>query len=570
MQDILTFKHSKLYSLLLAFCGLIILAPTFGQLEAKRLAVVIGTNYKGNDAGIPPLDLCEADAALMVQSLKNYGRYDDATVLLGQMVTAAKIQQAMKDLAAKATADDTIFFYFSGHGTYQRDSAAPNGLRNYIVMFNRPHVSDKELSDWMKPIKGKITFVFDCCFSGGIVQKGRNPRGMGDIPMADNSPGTVIENGDRDFYFNDAVLIGSSDSNETSIEIRGSINHGVFTYYFAQGLNPALGDLNSDKSVSLYEAFTWSAKRVTDHAKKLNHKQTPQIKGNASGYIVAGQVTPVQPQKPTNTDPEKKPEVVTPQPEVSPQKPPVNPVQPTDPVTNEEPAVVDNGPTQQGGYQICTTILRSRQAGQTTLDPYAILRKNKLGNVDRNIRVLISDKEYKTNIQWLNEAQFASFCGEQIPLGVYSHDQKVYKNQVALLTISGIPAGVHEIQIEADDYPVIKEMVGVEKRTTAKTLVVASLAGYGTIRGKVFYKNFDQPQPGQEVWMPTVTGINLQHKMKTTSDGSFWFLNLPPSSFYNIKASFLENLALDNQKLTVKAGEVTKVDVVLNRKSVKE
>lgn len=561
-------KRTHLLLLALLSIGLYAAGPS---LEAKRIAVIIGTNYKGNDAGIPPLDLCEADAKLMEQSLKAHGRYDDAKVLLGSMVTASRIQEAMKEVAAKSSADDSVFFYFSGHGTYQRDSNAPNGLRNYIVMFNRPHVSDKELSDWMSGIKGKITFVFDCCFSGGIVQKGR--RGVGDIPVAENSPGTVIENGGNDFYFKDAVLIGSSDANETSIEIRGSVNHGVFTYYFAQGLNPANGDLNSDRSVTLYEAFTWSAKRVTDHAKKFNHKQTPQLRGNASGYVVTGQVEPVKPPVQDNK-PEKpednKPEVVTPQPDVSPQKPPADPVQPADPVTNDEPAVVDNGPTQQGGFQICTTILKSRQAGPTPLDPMVLLKKKKLGDDVRKIRVLLSEKEYKTSIQWLDENQFKAICGEQVPLGFYSFKEKVIKNQVALLTVSGIPAGVHELKIEADDYPEIKEVLGVEKRQNGKMLVVASLAGFGTIRGKVFYKNFEQPLPGQEVWMPTTMTTNQQYKMKTTSDGAFWFLNLPPSRYYNIKASFLENLDLDNKQLEVKAGAVTTVDVVLSRKSVKE
>jgi hypothetical protein len=133
-----------------------------------------------------------------------------------------------------------------------------------------------------------------------------------------------------------------------------------------------------------------------------------------------------------------------------------------------------------------------------------------------------------------------------------------------------VPTGVHEVQIEADDYPVIRKVIGVEKNKSVKELIVASLANYGTIQGKVFYKNFEQPLAGQEVWMPTVTGVNLVFKMKTTKDGSFWFLNLPPGDFYRLKVSFLENLDLDNSFLKVRPGVVTKVDVVLNKKSVKD
>ncbi|MFN3604927.1 MAG: caspase family protein [Leptonema sp. (in: bacteria)] len=545
------------------FLSIMLILVLLSNLEAKRIAVIFGSNYKGNDAGIPPLELCETDAKLMEETLKKHGQFEEAKVFLGSMVVASNVKNILEEIAKTTTKEDTVFIYFSGHGTYQRDSSAPNGLRNYIVMYTRPHVSDKELNEWMQGLKAKVVWTFDCCFSGGIVKKGKETRGTGDIPIPENSPGTVIQDGNQNFYFKDAVLIGSSDSNETSIEVRGNINHGIFTYYFAQGLNPVNGDLNNDKTVTLYEAFEWSSKRVTEHAKKLNHKQNPQIRGNASGYLIAGNLKPVLPNNPNPQN-----NVVTPQPEVSPNPQPNHPVNPSDPVTPEEPPVVDQG--NYGTIELATTILKSRQAGQNTMDPTEILRKNQLGDVDRKIRILVSGNEYPTKIEWLEEKQLEKKTQEEIPLGVYSYNGKVYKNHAAYITITKVPTGVHEVQIEADDYPVTRKVIGVEKNNVSKELIVVSLSNYGSIQGKVFYKNFEQPLAGQEVWMPTVTGVNLIYKMKTTKEGSFWFLNLPPGNFYQLKVSFLENLDLDNRFLKVKAGEVTKVDVVLNRKSVKE
>lgn len=550
---------NKLICILLLYVMLFL--TSIYSIEAKRIGVIFGTNYKGNDAGIPPLDLCEADAKLMENAIKSHGQFDDAKVYLGAMVTATNVKNALENLAKNTTKDDIIFLYFSGHGTYQRDNSAPNGLRNYIVMYTRPHVSDKELNDWMEGIQGKVVWVFDCCFSGGIVKKGKNTKGVGDIPVPEGSPGTVIQDGEQNFYFKDAVLIGSSDANETSIEVRGNINHGIFTYYFAQGLDPKNGDLNNDKSVSLYEAFTWSASRITEHAKQLRHKQNPQIRGNASGFLIAGNLKPVTP---PNTNPQNN--VVSPQPEVTPA--PNDPVKPPDPVTPEEPPVVDQG--NYGKIELITTILKSRQAGQNTMDPVEILRKNKIGDIDRKIRVLVSGNEYPTNIRWIDEKELKQKSEEEIPIGEYSYNGKVFKNKVAYIEISKIPTGAHEVQIEADDYPVIREVIGVEKNKSSKRLIVASLSNYGSIQGKVFYKNFEQPLPNQEVWMPTVTGTNLIHKMKTTKDGSFWFLNLPPGNYYQLKVSFLENVDLDNKFLKVRAGDVTKVDVVLHKKSVKD
>lgn len=531
------------------------------SINAKRIGIIFGTNYKGNEVGIPPLDLCEADAKLMEETIKKHGQFDEVKVYLGAMVTATNVKNALENLAKNTTEDDVIFLYFSGHGTYQRDISAPNGLRNYIIMYTRPHVSDKELNDWMDGIKGKVVWVFDCCFSGGIVKKGKNTKGVGDIPVSEGSPGIVIQDGEQGFYFKDAVLIGSSDSNETSIEIRGNVNHGIFTYYFAQSLDPKNGDLNNDKTVSLYEAFLWTASRVTEHAKQLRHKQNPQIRGNASGYLIAGNLKPILPpitNLPTN--------VQTPQPEVQPA--PQNPMYPFDPVTPEEPPVIDQG--NYGKIELITTILKSRQAGQNTMDPAEILRKNKIGDVDRKIRVLVSGNEYPTTIRWLEEKELKQKIEEEIPIGEYTFNGRVFKNKVAYIEIAKVPTGVHEVQIEADDYPIIKRVIGVEKNKTVKNFIVASLSNYGSIQGKIYYKNFEQPLPNQEVWMPSVTGTNLIYKMKTTKDGSFWFLNLPPGDYYQLKVSFLENVDLDNKFLKVRAGVVTKVDVVLHKKGVKD
>jgi len=117
---------------------------------------------------------------------------------------------------------------------------------------------------------------------------------------------------------------------------------------------------------------------------------------------------------------------------------------------------------------------------------------------------------------------------------------------------------VHQIEIRADDYPVIRIRLGVEKRKYKnKKFVVCSLSGYGMIRGKVFLRDFEHPLKGQEIWMPAVSSTNLNYKMKSLKDGSFWFLNLPPGKGYFIKASFLENLPLDNKTFTVRNGQVT-------------
>ncbi|MDH4221054.1 MAG: caspase family protein, partial [Candidatus Aminicenantes bacterium] len=218
---------------------------------AKRIGVIFGSDYRGNRAGIPVLQLCEKDAKLMEQALKANGKFDSVKVLLGPMVTAANMKSSLEEVASMAKKNDTVTLYFSGHGTVQKDASAPNGMRNYLVMYDRPHVSDKNLDIWLKGIKTDNTvWIFDACFSGGIVKKGR--RGMGNIPV-DSAGGKVIQNGNDNFYFEGKTLISSADSNETAVEL-DDIGHGLFTYWFVKGMNPANGDLNSDRVVTVLEA----------------------------------------------------------------------------------------------------------------------------------------------------------------------------------------------------------------------------------------------------------------------------------------------------------------------------
>jgi uncharacterized caspase-like protein len=552
--------------------SLLLISLSLGAVEAKRFAIVMGSNYTGNSAGIPELELCESDAKLMEQTLKSNGSYDDATVLLGPMVTSSRVKSTLEAIAQKAGKEDVVAIYFSGHGTYQRDASAPNGLRNYIVMYDRPHVSDKELSDWIKGIKTQhVTLIMDCCYSGGIAKKGR--RGVGDIPTSPGSDGTVIQNGDENFYFQNKAIIASSDSNETSIEVRGSINHGVFTYWFAQGLDPRNGDLNKDGTVTALEAFEWSSRRVADMAKKqFNHDQNPQISGNAKGIFLAGREVPApQPPVVTPVVNPPQPDPNKPQPPQPPQPPVVTPVTPTPP--NVEPPPENPNTNDTGKVIIATTILRSQLSGTQTPDPAMMMRRMRGVDSDRTVKVRFSGKELPATVTWVDQAGLKAATGEDIPLGTYTVGRQgtptVVPNTVALIEVNGVPGGVHEVEIISEDYPVIKETIGVEGKNVVKKFVVASLRGTGSIQGRVFLKNFEQPLPGQTIWMPTVVGTNQVHKMKSLTDGSFWFMNLPPGNYYEIKASFEENLKLDNQYIKVKDGDVTKVDIVLSQKNFK-
>ena len=559
-------RHSSLFLLSFLFLGAQ-LSLFADSLSARRLALLLATNYTGNQAGIPHLKLCERDARLIEKRLEKQGRFDKVEALLGKMVTAKNVGQKISWLAKTVKKSDTVMIYFSGHGTFQKDDAAPNGLRNFLLMYRRPHLPDNLLDKWVRKIKTKkLVWIFDCCYSGGIAGKGKRSRGSGPIPIARKQRGKVIENGDESLYFGNKAIIGSSSSNETAIEVGKPIEHGVFTYFFAKSLDPKKGDLNQDGTVTLLESFEWTKPRVAEMAKRYKHKQNPVIGGNASGIYIAGREIPKPPPQekiPKPSKPFSPPKEEVPKPALA--KPEPSIMQPEDPVGAAEPPVIPH--KKKGKVTLYTTIYKSTAAGPTPEDPNKIIARNKEPDKIRNISVSLSKHTYPIQIKWLTEKQLRIQSGEQIPLGVYSHRSKVYKNRAAKIIIKNVPTGVHEIVIKADGYPVITERLGVERDSKKnKLFITVSLFGYGTIRGKVFFRSFDRPLSGQNIYMPKITQTNQVHRMTSASDGSFWFLNLLPADDYFIKASFAEKLPLDNKKLTIKANTTTKVDVVLSRK----
>lgn len=136
---------------------------------------------------------------------------------------------------------------------------------------------------------------------------------------------------------------------------------------------------------------------------------------------------------------------------------------------------------------------------------------------------------------------------------------------VYTITLSRVPAGVHKITVKADDYPEIQETFAVLPNKKNELPINVSMSGFGAIQGKVFYKTLDNPVINQPIFMPTISSVTGIQKLNTDSEGNFWFTNLKPGD-YEIKASFAEDLNLNNSMINVREGDVTKVDVILNVK----
>ncbi|MCB1179988.1 MAG: carboxypeptidase regulatory-like domain-containing protein, partial [Leptospiraceae bacterium] len=133
------------------------------------------------------------------------------------------------------------------------------------------------------------------------------------------------------------------------------------------------------------------------------------------------------------------------------------------------------------------------------------------------------------------------------------------------ILVKDVPLGVHKITVKADDYPEVTTNYAITSSKENILELKNSMSGFGMIEGQVFYKTLDNPVINHKVYMPTIKSIVGNRVVKTDKDGKFWFTTLIPGE-YEIKASFAENLKLNNSMIKVKEGEVTKVQVILNVK----
>ncbi|MCM1377710.1 MAG: caspase family protein [Clostridium sp.] len=237
--------YNKFFALLFFLC----LSLVSLSANAKTFLVSVGIgDYPGS---VNDLRLPAKDAEDVVELFRINGGYDnlETFTLFDKDATRKSILNAMKSLFSKATPDDNIILFFSGHGY-------PGGFNAYDEKLpyeevRRAMASSRSLN--------KIIFA-DACYSGKI--RTQKPASDSDAQNAN------------------VMLFLSSRSNETSIE-RGYMKNGIFTTYLLRALRGE-ADANKDRIVSARELFDFVHAGVI---KRSNKKQHPVMWGKFSSSM---------------------------------------------------------------------------------------------------------------------------------------------------------------------------------------------------------------------------------------------------------------------------------------------
>lgn len=176
------------------------------------------------------------------------------TTLLGADATHDRILSTLREVFSQAGEDDTVVFFFSGHGSR-------GGLCAHDTKKTHALLTYREVQQVMRQCRaGNKQLFIDACFSGGLRNhKSSAQAATGQQPLADTEG---------------IMLFLSSRTGETSQENPWADN-GFFTQYLIKGLKGA-ADANADRIITAKEIYTFVAAKVSERTAK---KQNPVMWG---------------------------------------------------------------------------------------------------------------------------------------------------------------------------------------------------------------------------------------------------------------------------------------------------
>ncbi len=259
--------------------------PPSVPIRPYSVAIVIGVEkYKS----LPKAPFASRDALLMERYFKTVLGVDKVITYTDTTVSGFFFENQFDagegEIARLITRDKTdLFVYYSGHGMH-----SSSGDERYLLPFDaktnsidRQGFSLNNLLDQLSALPTKsTTVVIDACFSG--LGKFATERPVNLIPMKGIVVRPLVSQPWKD---NPSFRLITSSSNEQPSLVLGESRTGLFTYFFAAGLQ-GNADLNNDGRITMAELRQYINTHVPEISRKIYQEQTPCFYGD-DAWVVA-------------------------------------------------------------------------------------------------------------------------------------------------------------------------------------------------------------------------------------------------------------------------------------------
>ncbi len=256
--------------------------------KSESWAIIVGIS---DYAYLGDLNYCDDDAVGLYNQIAPSWGADHVMLLTDTEANKTDIHDAIFNwLAPVEDENDTVLFFFAGHGS--QDSDVPpideaDGYDEYLC----PHdsltaswandISDDEFDVWLSVLdSGKIVVILDTCHSGGFIGTAAIKRvaiNQTILPDVDLELGGLDDSFAKDISKTGRVILTSSAENEVSKET-ARLGHGIFSYYIIDALSKLeIVDVNANHEISAEEIFWYAEPRVVSFTENSTYKQHPQL-----------------------------------------------------------------------------------------------------------------------------------------------------------------------------------------------------------------------------------------------------------------------------------------------------
>lgn len=240
-----------------------------------KKAVLVGINYKNSDL---QLRGCINDVKNMTSLLQTNFGFDNENIKLlteEDQITPTKtnIIENIVWLTRDANPGDTIVFYYSGHGSYIKDTTGDevDGKDEVLVPLDydsQGYISDDMLFDYLlKPLQTgvKVFLMTDCCHSGTLFDLKYNLNSMATYKTTEKPTSYKKDQWlDRYMLYQDnnklkpscdvVLLSGCMDHQYSNDAFLDKTFQGALTYCFLETVKEVVGNNDwSDKDVMKFK-----------------------------------------------------------------------------------------------------------------------------------------------------------------------------------------------------------------------------------------------------------------------------------------------------------------------------
>lgn len=225
------------------------------------------SDYQGADQDL----MYTADDARMVYETlvsSQIMNEQNGIVLTDSQATRYSFTNAVREVSAKASSDDLVVIFFSGHGGRQAREEMPNlelgmdpdRIDETLVLYDA-EISDNELRDLLLASKGDASFlvVLDACFSGGFSKDLAAEGIMGIYSSEEFVTSNVAQKfragGYLARFFGDAVRDFSADEDNDGVVEAFELRHYL-------GLRYA-GDMHQEKNTAGADNYVRTSDNLT-------------------------------------------------------------------------------------------------------------------------------------------------------------------------------------------------------------------------------------------------------------------------------------------------------------------